>query len=76
MKVAINIQADIQEIEVIINCMAEDVNVQRIVSALDSCFSSYQYFSKVLFGGICFNVNFLTAFVSFYWQTLQTPQSQ
>ena len=36
MKVAINIQADIQEIEVIINCMAEDENVQRIVSALDS----------------------------------------
>ena len=28
MKVAINIQADIQEIEVIINCMAEDENVQ------------------------------------------------
>ena len=28
--------ADIQEIEVIINCMAEDENVQRIVSALDS----------------------------------------
>ena len=36
MKVAINVQADIQEIEVIINCMAEDENVQRIVSALDS----------------------------------------
>lgn len=36
MKVAINIQADIQEIKVIINCMAEDENVQRIVSALDS----------------------------------------
>lgn len=36
MKVAINIQADIQEIEVITNCMAEDENVQRIVSALDS----------------------------------------
>lgn len=36
MKVAINIQADIQEIEVIINCMTEDENVQRIVSALDS----------------------------------------
>ncbi len=26
---AINIQADIQEIEVIINCMAEDENVQK-----------------------------------------------
>ena len=39
MKVAINIQADIQEIEVIINCMAEDENVQRIVSALDSLLS-------------------------------------
>ena len=36
MKVAINIQADIQEIEVIINCTTEDENVQRIVSALDS----------------------------------------
>jgi len=36
LKVAINIQADIQEIKVIINCMAEDENVQRIVSALDS----------------------------------------
>lgn len=36
MKVAINIQADIQEIEVIINCTAEDENVQRIVSALDA----------------------------------------
>ena len=36
MKVAINIQADIQEIEVIINCMAEDENVLRIISALDS----------------------------------------
>lgn len=34
MKVAINIQADIQEIEVIINCMAEDENVQRIVPCL------------------------------------------
>lgn len=36
MKVAINIQTDIQEIEVIINCMTEDENVQRIVSALNS----------------------------------------
>lgn len=36
MKIAINIQTDIQEIEVIINCMTEDKNVQRIVSALDS----------------------------------------
>ena len=36
MKVAINIQAEIQEIEVIINCRAEDEDVRRIVCALDS----------------------------------------
>ena len=36
MKVAIHIQPDIQEIEVIINCRAEDETVQRIVSVLDS----------------------------------------
>ena len=38
MKVAINIQADIQEIKVIINCMAEDENVQRIVSVFQMVF--------------------------------------